>query len=84
MTTQAAHLSTQVEATLTSVWKGLTNTDVLGSAFFGGKVETTWKVVSPIHFRGDWKGKAFEDKGIVLTFSPEKQLRFTHYSCSQV
>jgi uncharacterized protein YndB with AHSA1/START domain len=80
MAIQAAQVSTDMETSLESAWKALTNTDVLGRAFFGSKVETTWKVGSPIYFRGEWKGKKFEDKGNILTFSPQKQLRFTHWS----
>jgi hypothetical protein len=80
MGTQAAQVSTEMETTLESAWKGLTNADLLGKAFFGSKVETSWNVGSPIYFRGEWKGKSFEDKGKILTFSPKNQLRFTHFS----
>jgi uncharacterized protein YndB with AHSA1/START domain len=41
---------------------------------------TTWKVGGRISFRGEWKGKSFEDKGEILAFSAPKQLRFTHWS----
>jgi uncharacterized protein YndB with AHSA1/START domain len=80
MATQAAEVSTEIETSLASAWKALTNTDVLGKAFFGSKVETSWQVGSPIFFRGEWRGRNFEDKGEILTFSPQKQLRFTHWS----
>jgi len=80
MPTQAAQVSTELETSVESAWKALTNPDVLGSAFFGSKVETTWQVGSPILFRGEWSGMSFEDRGEVLTFSPPKQLRFTHWS----
>jgi uncharacterized protein YndB with AHSA1/START domain len=80
MATQAAVVSTELATSLESAWKALTNTDVLGTAFFGSKVETSWKVGSPILFRGVWKGKPYEDKGEVLAFSPPKQLKFSHWS----
>ncbi len=80
MTTQAAQVSTDIDTPLESAWKALTNPDVLGRAFFGSKVQTDWKVGGPIYFRGEWKGKKFEDKGEIRTFLPQKQLRFTHFS----
>jgi uncharacterized protein YndB with AHSA1/START domain len=80
MAIQAAQVSTEIDASPEVVWTALTTPAVLGKAFFGSQVQTSWKVGSPIRFRGEWKGKAFEDKGEVKVFSPSKQLRFTHWS----
>ena len=80
MAIQAAQVSTEIDAPPEMVWSALTTPAVLGKAFFGSQVQTSWKVGSPIRFRGEWKGKAFEDKGEVKAFSPSKQLRFTHWS----
>jgi uncharacterized protein YndB with AHSA1/START domain len=80
MVIQAAQVSLDIDAPPDFVWKALTTREVLGSSFFGSKVDTDWKVGSPILFRGEWKGKAFEDKGQIQVFSPPKQLRFTHWS----
>ncbi len=35
---------------------------------------------SPILYRGQWKGKPYEDRGIVLEFEPRKRLVTTHWS----
>jgi uncharacterized protein YndB with AHSA1/START domain len=80
MTTPSAQVSTEVETSLESAWKALTNPEVLGNAFFGSKVETTWQVGSPILFRGEHRGFSFEDRGEILSFSPPKQLRFSHWT----
>ena len=80
MAIQAAQVSTDIDASPEVVWTGLTTPAVLGKAFFGSEVQTSWRVGSPIRFRGQWKGKVFEDKGQVKAFSPSKQLRFTHWS----
>lgn len=80
MTTQAAQVSTELNTSLDTAWKALTNPDVLGRAFFGSQVETSWKVGEPIVFHGEWHGRHFEDKGRVLAFSPPRQLRFSHFS----
>ena len=80
MTTQAAQVSTELDTSLDTAWKALTNPAVLGRALFGSQVETSWKVGSPISFHGEWYGRHFEDKGKVLEFSPPWQLRFSHFS----
>jgi uncharacterized protein YndB with AHSA1/START domain len=80
MTTQAAQVSTELDTSLDTAWKALTNPAVLGRALFGSQVETSWKVGEPISFHGEWYGRHFEDKGKVLAFSPPRQLRFSHFS----
>lgn len=80
MATQAAQVSTEMNASLDVAWKAVTNTEVLGKAFFGSQVETTWRVGEPIRFRGEWRGRPFEDEGQVLSFTPPRQLRFSHFS----
>ena len=35
---------------------------------------------SPIIWKGEWKGKSYEDKGIVRAFEPKKLLELTHWS----
>jgi uncharacterized protein YndB with AHSA1/START domain len=37
-------------------------------------------VGSPITYKGEWEGKAFEDKGKILKSEPEKLLVSTHWS----
>jgi len=80
MAIQAAQVSTEVRAPPDSVWKALTTAKILGDCFFGSTVETDWNVGRPILFRGEWKGKRFEDKGEITAFSPPTHLRFTHWS----
>jgi uncharacterized protein YndB with AHSA1/START domain len=43
-------------------------------------IETDWRVGGPIRFRGEFKGNAYEDKGEIQIFEPEKQLSFSHWS----
>ena len=35
---------------------------------------------SPILYKGEWQGKAFEDKGKILEMQPEKLFVSTHWS----
>jgi uncharacterized protein YndB with AHSA1/START domain len=67
-----------VDASPSKVWR--TATEKTGLMFMGADVRTNWKEGHPISFKGEWKGKPFEDKGQVETFEPEKKLAFTHFS----
>ncbi|WP_200207463.1 SRPBCC family protein [Micromonospora coerulea] len=69
-----------INAEPAGVWAVLTDPELLSQAFFGAKVETDWRAGSPITFSGEWNGKSFQDKGEIVTFEPDKLLRFTHYS----
>jgi len=44
----------------------------------GADVETDWRVGGPIVMRGEYQGKAFEDRGEVRSFEPERRLSYTH------
>ncbi len=47
---------------------------------FGANVVTDWKVGGPIAWKGEWQGKAYEDKGVILTVEPGHVLQYSHYS----
>lgn len=80
MAMQAAQVSTELNTTRDFAWRAITNPAVLGKAFFGSQVETSWKVGDAISFRGEWRGHKFKDHGKVLDFSPPERLRFSHFS----
>jgi uncharacterized protein YndB with AHSA1/START domain len=80
MTEATAQVSKTIAAPREKVWKALTTPKTMKSFFFGADVETDWRVGRLIRFRGEFKGKAYEDKGEIQTFEPEKQLSFSHWS----
>ena len=80
MAVQASQVRTTVKAPPSAVWKALTTPSTLKQFFFGSDISTDWQVGSPIRFRGNWKGKPYEDKGNIQTFDRDKRLAFTHWS----
>jgi uncharacterized protein YndB with AHSA1/START domain len=80
MPVQAAQVRTTINAAPTAVWKALTSAEKLKTFFFGSDIVTDFKVGSPILFRGSWKGKPYEDKGVIQSFNVTKRLAFTHWS----
>jgi uncharacterized protein YndB with AHSA1/START domain len=69
-----------IDASADAVWQALTDPELVKQYLHGTDMETNWKVGSPITWKGEWKGKAYEDKGIVLEVEPNKRLKNTHWS----
>jgi uncharacterized protein YndB with AHSA1/START domain len=76
--TPLIRVSEIVDTSPSDVWQ--TATRKTGLMFMGSDVKTDWQEGHPITFNGEWKGKPFEDKGLVEAFEPEKKLAFTHFS----
>jgi uncharacterized protein YndB with AHSA1/START domain len=62
------------------VWTALTDPDIVKEYFLGTHVASTWREGDPVTFTGEWKGKSYQDKGIVLENRPNELLRISHYS----
>jgi uncharacterized protein YndB with AHSA1/START domain len=75
-----AKQSILIKASKAKVWEALVNPAMIKQYLFGTEVATDWKAGSQIKYRGVWKGKAYEDKGTVLTVIPEKILESTFWS----
>lgn len=75
-----AKATTTIHAPTSKVWQALVNPEIIRQYLFNTDVVSDWKVGSPITYRGEWEGKAFEDKGEILEIEPEKVLKSTHWS----
>jgi uncharacterized protein YndB with AHSA1/START domain len=78
--TPIATATATINAPAAKVWDALTKPDQIKQYMFGTQVTTDWKVGSPITYKGEWKGKAYEDKGKVLEIEPRKRLVSTFWS----
>ncbi len=47
---------------------------------FGTEVNSAWREGAPITWKGNWKGKPYEDKGTIRRIEPEARLEYTHFS----
>jgi uncharacterized protein YndB with AHSA1/START domain/uncharacterized glyoxalase superfamily protein PhnB len=76
----ALETSLQINAPQAAVWEALTQADIVKQYFFGSNLVTDWLVGSPIYFRGEYEGTAYEDKGTVLAFDAPYYLRYSYLS----
>jgi uncharacterized protein YndB with AHSA1/START domain len=76
----AAEADITIKGSVFQVWDALVNPDKIKRYMFGATVESEWQVGSPIVWKGQWKGKPFEDKGRILEIQQGRRLRYSHFS----
>ena len=79
-TTLVAKASITINARSARVWDALVNPAAIKQYMFGTNVVTDWHEGSPIVWKGEWQGKSYEDKGVILQFKPERTLQYSHFS----
>jgi uncharacterized protein YndB with AHSA1/START domain len=69
-----------INASISKVWNGLTNPDLIKEWLFGSIVISDWKVGSQILFTGNWQGTNYADKGTILAFDPGNKFQYNYWS----
>ncbi len=75
-----AKATTSIESTKKKVWEALITPDAIQQYMFGAVVESDWREGSAITWKGEIKGKKYEDKGVILKIEPEQTLQYSHFS----
>jgi len=75
-----ANASTTIIAPSAELWQALVTPAAIKEYMFGTTVTSDWVVGSPIVWKGEWQGRAYEDKGIILQVVPERVLEYSHFS----
>lgn len=75
-----AQASTTINAPVAEVWDALTNPDMIKQYLFGTNVVSDWEKGSSIVWKGQWSGKAYEDKGVILELKPGQLIQYSHFS----
>jgi len=69
-----------IHAPKSKVWDALTKPEIIKQYFFNTDTDTNWKPGSPIFFRGEWQGKKYEDKGMILEVEENKLIKYNYWS----
>ena len=77
---QMAQASISIDAPKEEVWRALVDPASIERYMFGTTVVSDWREGSPIVWKGEWKGRTYQDKGTILTHDPGRRLRYTHFS----
>ena len=78
--TKIATARIKIHAPRSKVWNALVDPEVIKKYMFDTNVVSDWQEGSPILWKGEWQGKKYEDKGIILRIAREKLIRYTHFS----
>jgi uncharacterized protein YndB with AHSA1/START domain len=69
-----------ISAPIAKVWDALVNPETIKQYMFGTNVISDWKEGSPIVWKGEWQGKTYEDKGVILRLVPRQIIQYSHFS----
>jgi uncharacterized protein YndB with AHSA1/START domain len=75
-----ARTSISINASKTNVWNALVNPEAIKKYMFGTNVVSDWKEGGAIIWKGEWQGKSYEDKGIILQLLQERTIQYSHFS----
>lgn len=75
-----AKASININVPVSKVWKALTDPAIIKEYLFGTNTKSDWQKGSTITYSGEWEGKSYEDKGVIIDIVPEKLLHTTYYS----
>lgn len=75
-----AQASITTTAPVAKVWDALINPSIIKQYMFGTNAVSDWKKGSSVVYRGEWEGKPYEDKGVIVEIEPEKRIVMDYYS----
>ncbi len=75
-----ARAAVTIDAPTAKVWEALTNPEVIKQYMFGTNVVSDWQQGSPIVWQGEWQGRKYEDKGVILKLLPGQTIQYSHFS----
>jgi uncharacterized protein YndB with AHSA1/START domain len=75
-----AKASTTIDAPAAKVWDALVNPAAIKQYMFGTDMTSDFTPGSTVKWKGEWEGRAYEDKGEILRIEPEHLLEYTHFS----
>ena len=75
-----ASVTIDIQAPIAQVWDAFINPDIIKQYMFGATVISDWKEGSKIIWKGEWQGKAYEDKGVILKLDKPHLLKYSHFS----
>jgi len=77
---QVAKASIAINVPISKVWNALVDPEAIKRYMFGATVVSDWREGSSIAWKGEWQGRPYQDKGVILRFKPQRTLQYTHFS----
>ena len=75
-----AEASVTIDADTSKVWKAITSPETIRQYLMGTNVTSDWQEGSAITYEGEYKGKKYNDKGIIKKLVPGQIFQSTYWS----
>jgi uncharacterized protein YndB with AHSA1/START domain len=75
-----AKTSITINVPIAKVWDAFINPDKIKQYMFGTNAVSDWKEGSTIVWKGEWDGKKYEDRGLILKLEPGHSIQYSHFS----
>jgi len=75
-----ARAEVRIYATASRVWDALVNPEIIKRYMFDTTTVSDWNEGSSITWKGEWQGKQYEDRGVILRLEPKRLIRYSHFS----
>jgi uncharacterized protein YndB with AHSA1/START domain len=75
-----ARASIKINAPSEKVWNALVDPNAIKQYMFDTNVVSDWHEGSPILWKGEWQGRSYEDKGVILKLKAGQTIQYSHYS----
>ncbi|HML03637.1 MAG TPA: SRPBCC domain-containing protein [Candidatus Bathyarchaeia archaeon] len=75
-----ARASVSINAPVERVWNALIAPKLIKRYMFGTEVVSEWEEGSQIIWKGEWKGKSYQDKGVILKLKRNDLIQYSHFS----
>ena len=75
-----ARAEIRIYASADRVWNALVNPEIIRRYMFDTTAVSDWNEGSSITWKGEWQGKLYEDRGVILRLEPERLIRYSHFS----
>ena len=75
-----ATASVSISVPAAAAWKALVDPALVKKYLFGTDVRSSWKIGDAIVYSGEWQGKKYEDRGVILDLKEGKLLKSTYWS----
>ena len=72
--------SIEINASPEKVWDALTNPEIIKEYLFGTETITDWQPGNDIVFQGEYEGKKYHDKGVVIENVLHKLICYSYWS----
>ena len=75
-----ARAEVRIYASADRVWNALVNPDIIKRYMFDTTTVSDWNEGSSITWKGEWQGKQYEDRGVILRLEPKRLIRYSNFS----